>query len=90
MKVFIVNYDACFDGEKYTDQKAYEDKAEALAAAKAAWEELCKQNDDFDGWEIDTDEETGYFEAYEEGWYDDNHVCIDVGSKELVKSKKKG
>ena len=86
-KIYLVIAEVCFDYEEKQEMAAYENEEEANEKALAAWTELCKNNDNFNGWEVDADEEHNYYEALgEEGFYIRDHVsvyvkCLDLHEK---------
>lgn len=76
--IFIVHSDVVNDGENCSYQmKAFQDQKDAQKYFNELVKKEKKEIKGNEDWIIDEDSETS-FEAYEEGYYSDNHSVISL------------
>lgn len=80
MNVFVLSYrSVCPSGED-SDLRVFLTKEKAMEAFDECVSEARKEAEEN---EYRIEESEGFFEAYEKGWYWDNHIRISVEEKEV-------
>lgn len=78
-KVYIVTEESAVEGMHDIDVRVYENREDALKRWKfvaGLWKE------GMDDWQ-QAQEKEGYFEAWQDGYYDENHVTVYLEEKEV-------
>ena len=81
MKIYTITHVEVFDFEESIETKAYTDRllAEAMFAAMKS---KARENDENDGWHIESDDDN-YYESYTDGSYAENHCVIKLEEHEI-------
>lgn len=80
MKVFVLFTQMVFDFEDSNSIEVFSTKEKAMEAFNEFVAKE-KKNAESDEWEIEISD--GYFEAYEEGFYSENHAMAKVSELEV-------